>query len=97
MNYDEHFLQQQYKQDTRNDASKIWIVFKTTPEEELEVWDFSFEEDKLRKDFENEKGAAEGFIKLEFGWVWENDFNPADLKETYRLLEVTEYYEQYGL
>jgi len=75
MNYDNYLSNEQYKQDTKVDASKIWVVFKTTPEEEIEVWDFSFEEDKLRTDFETAKENEEGSIKLEFGWVWENDFN----------------------
>ena len=83
MTYDEYLSQEQYKNEG-HDCSKIWVVFINGEE----VWDFSFEEDKLKYDFKCYSEVSKD--KLEFGWVWENDFNPADLKETYRLLKVTE-------
>lgn len=96
MNYDEMLTQEQYKHDDRplND-DKVWCVFTDgnfidTSSNEMGAFAIFI----LEKQYYETIGKGDLKEKIEYGWVYQNDFDPMNFEYTYSLLNVVETYKK---
>lgn len=84
MTYDDYLLREQYSYDSRElNEDKVWLVV-----EDSCLISFSGGEEETKEALKRTETTAE------YGWIWENDYDPTNFDYTYRLFNLIENNEQ---